>query len=192
MFTQDVPAKAIANLNDLNAALMRLNPSISGISVSMLETKGATLAMLNTAIAANNTNLYNGMKRAELLTALKAPLAPMVNTFATTFHYDNHGDKHFPGGPPGTKFAMGKATVNPALETLIGAQLGRIRRDANGQNQSYYYTLGVQPYSGGKNVCIQVDYTAGPPDSITYHGYPDASVVVLVLSRSKGGPAIAT
>jgi len=191
MFSQDQPPQQITSLHLLNTALLRLTPSITGIDMSMLQTKGANRAMLDAVIAANATTLYNGIKRADILDAIKTPLAAAVNTHPITYAYDAHGDKHFPGGPAGTKFTQGKAVVNPALQVLIGAQLGRIRRDANGKAQTYYYPLAAQGYTNGMPLCIQVDYAPGPPETITYHGYPDAGVVVLVLSRAKGGAAIA-
>ena len=61
----------IVNLHGLNTALMRLQPSISGISLSMLEKKGASLAMLDQVIVEDQTSLFNGMKRAAIITALK-------------------------------------------------------------------------------------------------------------------------
>jgi hypothetical protein len=191
MFSQDIPQRPITDLNQLNAALMRLNPSISGISVSMFQTRGVTLPILNAVIAASPLTLYHGMKRAEVLDALKAPLANAVNTHAITFTYDTHGDKHFPGGPPGTKFTGSKLTVNPQLVALIQPEVGRIRRDANGRNQTYYLTVTPKPYSNGMSVCIQVDYSVGlTTEGITYHGYPDSSVHVHVLSRTKGGTPV--
>lgn len=177
-------------LNDLNTALFKLKPEVTGIDMSMFAAPGATLAMLNKAISADNTVLHDGMKRADVLTALKPDLLKLVNTHpASAYTYDTHGDKHFPGGPDGTKFTAGKGTVNPKLVNLIKAQIGRIRRDAKGRKQTYYYTLDGIPECGGKDLTIQVDYD-GLKDSITYHGYPDDSVRVHALSRTKGGSAI--
>ena len=177
-------------LNDLNKALFKLKPEITGIDQSMLAVAGSNLTILNEAIRADNTTLHDGMKRADVINALKPDLVKLVNTHpAKAYTYDSHGDKHFPGGPDGTKFTAGKSTVNPKLVNLIRPQLGRIRRDAKGANQTYYYTLDGIPECGGKDLTIQIDYNARE-DSIGYHGYPDASVTVHSLSRSKGGSAI--
>ena len=180
------------NLNDLNTALFKLKPQITGIDMSMLGAPGATLAMLNAVISLNTTVLHDGVTRATLLSALKPALLAQVNTrAASAYTYDTHGDKHFPGGSDGSKFNAGKSTVNPKLAALIAPQLGRIRRDAKGHNQSYYFTLHGITECAGKDLTIQVDYDA-TKDSIMYHGYPDASVTTYSLSRSKGGSAIAT
>jgi hypothetical protein len=146
--------------------------------------------MLDHVITNAGTTLYDGMKRSELLTALKPALALRVGAHPITYTYDTHGDKHFPGGPAGTKFTGTKVAVNPLLVAMIAAQLGRIRRDANGAAQTYYLSAAPQAYTGGQALAIQVDYTPGPPDSITYHGYPRA-VTSYVLSRSLGGAPIA-
>ena len=181
----------ITTLIQLNNELLHLDPSISGIDLSMLQAKGANLAMLDAVIAADNTQLYDKMKRADVLNALKGALTAKVNSHPIEYSYDVHGDKHFPGGAQGTKFSQNKQAVNPELEKLIKAELGRIRRDANGKVQTYYLTTNSQPYSKNLPVCIQVDYVPGPPEKITYHGYPDDGIRVFALSRTKGGPAIA-
>jgi len=167
---------------------MRLMPQITGIDLSMLQTKGANLLMFDFVIANNATTLYNGIKRGEILTALRPALATRVNTHPLPLTYDVHGDKHFPGGPPGTKFTDTKAVINPLLVAMITPHTGRIRRDANGKNQTYYLSMPQQPYTAlnGPELAIQVDYLAGPPDSITYHGYP-RDVHAFVLSRTLGG-----
>lgn len=190
MFNKDATPQAINNLNELNDELKDLKPSISGIALSMFEVKGANSAMLDHVIANNSTTLYDGIKRGDILQALKTDLTARVNNHPITFTYDVHGDKHFPGGPAGTKFGGVKAVVNPALEALINPHIGRIRRDANGKAQTYYQTEPPQPYTNGQAVAIQVDYTAGSPDGITYHGYP-RDVVAYRLSRTLGGTAIA-
>ncbi|MEM9340696.1 MAG: hypothetical protein AAGA66_18325 [Bacteroidota bacterium] len=173
----------------LNAALALLNPPVRGMIPAQYQARGATLQMLDAAIAASNLNLYNGMSRGELLRELRPLIDHEVATTAATYTYDAHGDKHFPGGPPGSKFNAGKGVVNPQLVALITAQIARIRRDANGNNQSYYYTLPGIPACGGDDLTIQVDYSyAG--DTVTYHGYPDDSVVAYSLSRVKSGAAI--
>ncbi|MGC2657185.1 MAG: hypothetical protein WA324_04340 [Bryobacteraceae bacterium] len=155
----------------------------------MLETKGVTVAIMNHAIAANPMILYNGMKRSEVLTALKTGLVALVNTHPLTYTYDTHGDKHFPGGPAGTKFTGTKLQVNPLLVALITPELGRIRRDANGSAQTYYLSSTPMMYTNGQQLAIQVDYVPGPPETITYHGYPRA-VTGYVLSRALGGAPI--
>ena len=126
-----------------------------------------------------------------MLNASKLPLATRVNAHSITFTYDTHGDKHVAGGPAGTKFLEGKATVNPALVHLITPEVGRVRRDANGKAQTYYMMTLPQRYSGRDPVCIQVDYMPGFQETITYHGYPSPAVVLYVLPRTLGGIAIA-
>lgn len=180
----------INNLTELNNALFKLNPQITGVSLSMFQTPGATLSMLNQAISQNYLVLYNGIKRSDIVNALKAPLATLVNTHpVTAYNYDTHGDKHFPGGTPGTKFSAGSNVVNPQLIALIQPNVGRIRRDAKGKNQSYYLTTTGIPQCGGKDLTIQVDFDF-ESDTITYHGYPDDNVINYSLSRTKNGAAI--
>jgi hypothetical protein len=190
MFSQDQPTQQLTNLHTLNAALMRLNPAITGIDTSMLQTRGVTTAILNAVILADALTLYNGIKRADVINAIKPPLALAVNNTPITFAYDTHGDKHFPGGPTGTKFTGTAAVINPQLVNLIRPLVGRIRRDANGTTQTYYLTTGPTAYTGGQQLAIQVDYEVGPPERITYHGYPRA-VTVIGLSRTLGGAPIA-
>ena len=189
MFSQDQPPLPINNLHTLNTALMRLQPQITGLSLSMLETKGANLVMLDAVIAAAAVTLFNGMKRADVLAALKPALAARVNTQPITYTYDTHGDKHFDGGPAGTKFVGTKITINPLLVAKIAPFLGRIRRDANGRATTYYLSDGPTNYTNGQQLAIQVDYTPGPPETITYHGYPRA-VTAYVLSKTLGGAPI--
>jgi hypothetical protein len=179
----------INNQAALNAALLLLNPPVRGMIPAQYQARGATPQMLDAAIAASNFNLYDGMSRGELLRELRPRIDHEVTNTAANYAYDPHGDKHFPGGPPGTKFNGGKAAVNPQLVALITAQIGRIRRDASGNNQSYYYTLAGIPECGGNDLTIQVDYIyAG--DIVTYHGYPDNGVVNYSLSRVKNGAGI--
>ena len=189
MQSQDVPPIPLTNLTALNNALMRLKPGISGIDLTMLETKGANRLMLDLVITACHTGLYNSMKRGEVLAALKPLLAARVNTHPITYTYDVHGDKHFDGGPQGTKFEGTKAHVNPLLTALIAPHVGRIRRHANGKVQTYYLTEPVQTYTRGQQLAIQVDYTPGPPDNIGFHGYP-RDVNAYVLSTTLAGPPI--
>jgi hypothetical protein len=173
---------------DLNAALQRLNPQVRGMTQVQYEARGATPQMLDAAIADSNLNLYNSMSRGELLRNLRPLLDNHVTNDPATYAYDPHGDKHFPGGPAGTKFNGTKGAVNPQLIALIEAEIGRIRRDASGNNQTYYYTLAGIPECGNLALTIQVDYTY-LGDTITFHGYPDAGVLVYSLSRVKnGGP----
>ncbi len=179
----------LPNLHQLNEALRKLSPEITGISLDMLETSGANLNLLNIAIDRSPAQLYDSMKRREVLDLLKLPLANLVNTHAATYIYDTHGDKHFPGGPAGTKFTAGRATVNPLLENLIIPEIGRIRRNAKGRDQSYYLTTGGNAHSGRSDITIQVDFTFSS-DTVTYHGYPDSGVTRYVLSRTKNGEPI--
>jgi len=170
--------------------LLKLNPSITGISLSMFQTPGANDQMVNLAINQNHTILYDSMKRKDVLNALKPGLVNLVNNHPATFTYDPHGDKHFPGGPKGTKFNGTKQVVNPQLVNIITPNVGRIRRDANGKNQSYYLTTnGITQCPNGDDLTIQVDFNYAN-DTITYHGYPDRNVLRHSLSRVKGGNPI--
>jgi hypothetical protein len=191
MFDKDNSTR-LNTLTALNAALGNLNPAIPGLTLVGMAAPGATAAMLDSLIAADNTNLYDSMTAADL-PDLATPLRALVNTHPIAFQYDTHGDKHFPGGPAGTKFVMGttgtKAIVNTYLQNKINPLRGRIRRDANGVARTYYLTEGPGQYTGSAKLTVQVDYTASP-EKITFHGYPDAGVTVYSLSRSKGGPAI--
>lgn len=180
----------INNDAQLQVALGNLVPPVRGMIAAQYEARGATPAMLNAAIAASNLNLYDGMSRGELLRELRPRVDHEVANTAATYHYDPHGDKHFPGGPPGTKFTAGAAVVNPILRQIIAAQIARIRRDAHGHNQTYYYTLAGIPQCAGRDLTIQVDYNYAH-DSITYHGYPDDGVLNHSLSRNKNGAPIA-
>ncbi|UAJ08652.1 hypothetical protein [Polymorphobacter megasporae] len=187
------PATVLNTLHDLNSALLKLTPSITGIDTSMLQVPGITIAMLNAEIAANTAALWDGMQRPEVINALKPGLINRVNTTPITMTYDVHGDKHFPGGQPGTKFPVAahqKAQVNTAIRALIDPVKGRIRRDAKGKNQTYYLTERPTTYTGAMSLVVQVDYIASP-ESIGYHGYPSANVPIYTISRTLGGVAIA-
>lgn len=191
MFDKDASTK-ITTLVALNAALGQLNPPAGPLLLVGLAAPGASSAMLDLVIAADNTNLYDGLALADL--DLAPALRNQVNHQPITFQYDTHGDKHFPGGAKGTKFVMGtasKQTVNTFLQNKINALRGRIRRDANGANRTYYLTEAATTYTGGKSLTVQIDYVAAP-EKIVFHGYPDDGVVIYSLSRSKGGPAIPT
>lgn len=174
---------------NLNAALSQLVPPVRGMIPAQYRARGATLQMLDNAIAASNHTLYDTMSRGELLRNLRPLIDNEVTTTVANYVYDNHGDKHFPGGPPGTKFNGNKNHVNSQLETLIAVQIGRIRRDAKGHDQTYYYTLAGITECGNKALTIQISYTYND-DTITYHGYPDDSVIAYSLSRTKNGVAI--
>lgn len=190
MFDKDNSTR-LNTLAALNAALGQLVPPIQALTLVGMGAPGATTAMLDSLIEADNTNLYDSMT-ADELPDLKTPLRALVNTHPITFEYDPHGDKHFPGGSPGTKFVMGKAnkaTVNTYLQNKINPLRGRIRRDANGILRTYYLTEGPGQYTNGKKLTVQLEYTPSP-EKITFHGYPDDSVTVYSLSRSKGGTAI--
>ena len=190
--TQRHAGHALQDQNSLNRALFGLEPEITGVSVDMFETPGASRRLLDQAIRQNTTQLYDGMKRVEILEALRPELRQLVNNVLATFTYDTHGDKHFPGGPPGTKFRQGSvaAVVNPVLEGIITPLVGRIRRDARGANANYYLTQSGIPQcpAGYGHLTIQITFNPAS-DEINYHGYPDTNVAHS-LSRSKGGPAI--
>lgn len=190
MFDKDRKTR-LNTLAALNAALNRLSPPIPALTLAGVGGPGATIEMLDSCIAADNTNLYDSMTATDL-PDLATPLGQLVDDLPITFQYDPHGDKHFPGGPPGTKFVMGTATkntVNTYLENKINPLRGRIRRDANGVARTYYLTEGPGLYTGQMGLTVQVDYSPSP-EKITFHGYPDAGVNVYGLSRTKGGPAI--
>lgn len=190
MFDKDNSTR-LNTLAALNAALANLNPALPALTLVGMAAPGATTAMLDSLVAADNTNLYDSMTAADL-PDLATPLRALVNTHPITFQYDPHGDKHFPNGPKGTKFVMGnatKGTVNTYLQNKIDPLRGRIRRDANGVTRTYYLTEGPGQYTGAMKLTVQVDYTASP-EKITFHGYPDAGVTVYSLSRTKGGAAI--
>ena len=190
MFDKD--GRTILNdLHSLNTALRGLTPDISGVSLDMFETPGASRLFLDQAIRRNNsTQLYDGMKRLEILKALMPELRLLVNNQQATFTYDRHGDKHFPGGDPGTKFTGGAAVVNPELEGIIQPLVGRIRRDARGAKANYYLTqAGIRQCPRGYDLTIQITFDPAS-DEITYHGYPDDNVRVHSLSQTKGGSAI--
>ncbi|MEH2399840.1 eCIS core domain-containing protein [Nostoc sp.] len=179
----------LSDINALNTALFNLTPQITGISLDMLETPGATLAMLNMVINQNTDVLYNSMKRSEVLTFLKPALEQTVDTKVPHYVYDTHGDKHFQGGPQGTKFQGDSQAVNPKLENLITSEIGRIRRHANGRDENYYYTLAGVAECRGMDLTIQLTYSAAS-DTVNYHGYPDNSVIKHRLSDTKGGEPI--
>ena len=190
---------AIRNLAGLNTALAGLVPALvppPPYTLATFATLGANAAILDAAIAASTFNLYDYLTLADLLLALQNPLAALVNTHPAVFEYDTHGDKHFPPSGNGTQFnAAGgvqatKPSINPLLTGLINPHRGRIRRDANGRNQTYHLTDFPKAWTAnGPNLCIQVDYVYAPREYFGYHGYPDA-MAVFTLSRTKGGAAI--
>jgi hypothetical protein len=177
------------SLASLNAALALLNPVVAAVTLAGVGVAGATAAMLDQVIAANKETLYDQIGQADVIAFYYGALATAVDTQPPTYSYDTHGNKHFPGGPSGTKFSASKETVNPQLESLILAQIGRIRRDAAGAKTNYYYTLAGITQCRGKDLVIQINYNPAT-DTIDYHGYPDDNVQVRSLSRDKGGQAI--
>lgn len=181
----------INSLVELNAALQRLNPRVDPIDLQNIGVIGVTAPMLDAIIKADNSELFDFMDFNEVILLYKAALTRAVNEMLPTFTYDIHGDKHFPGGPAGTKFIKGtKADINRKIEELLKPLIGRIRRDANGQNRTYYYTGDLDPHCPPSypNLVVQVDYIAAT-DTINYHGYP-ADVRVFALSRTIGGSQI--
>lgn len=181
---------AFNNLQALNNALRELNPPIDPIDLRSLEVPGANNLLLDRAIETADIVLYDNITQKEVLDDLKPVLERIINERdVVNYKYDPHGDKHFRGGPPGTKFTADKDTVNPLSIDLIRPQIGRIRRDANGRNQTYYLTAQKNAYSNGMDITVQVDFDFRS-DTITFHGYPDKGVKKYVLSRTKGGEAI--
>lgn len=170
-------------------ALGQLDPQVRPMIQRQYSYRGATPQMLDAAISDSNLQLYNSMSRGELLRQLRPLLDNHVSNDQANFVYDTHGNRHFLGGSQGTKFTAGRGTVNPQLVILISAQIGRIRRDAKGNNQTYYFTRAGINECGNQDLTIQVDYTYAT-DTVTYHGYPDNNVTVYSLSRTKNGAAI--
>ena len=188
------------NLVQLNAALAGVVPALlpaPPYNLANFPTPGANTAMLDAVIEASNFNLYDYLTFADLQLLVQGLLADGVNTHPIEFHYATHGDRHFPAGRAGsTKFnhtQLVRATtqiINPLLIELINPHRGRIRRDAAGNDRSYYLTDREKPWTktNGPNLCIQADYFF-QPERIVFHGYPD-SVQVFCLSRHKGGASI--
>jgi hypothetical protein len=179
-------------LTTLNAALANLNPAVAAITLANLGVPGVTTAMVNAAIAADNNQIYDSITQADVILWYTAALTTAVNTTVPPYTLDAHAiPKHYQGGTAKwhNKFTANMATVNPILTTAITAEIGRIRRDANGNNQTYYLIMGHIAQSQGFNVTIQADYNFAA-DSVGYHGYPDNNAPVLKLARTKAGAAI--
>ena len=190
MFDQDQRTQ-LRTLAELNGAINRLATPIPALTLVGMAVPGATNDMLNEVIAADKTALYDTMGVDEL-PDLATPLGRLVDSYPIAVEYDPHGDKHFPGGRGGSRFAMGtddKSTVNTYLQNKIDPLRGRIRRDANGHTRTYYLTEAPDKYTGQNKLTVQVDYIFSP-EKICFHGYPDSSVTVYSLSRTKGGSAI--
>ncbi len=225
---------ALPNLGLTNAfgAALGFNPTISPQTFTIINIAqtphltpipGVNVAILDHVIEADRiTRLYQGMKYREVIRPLAAALPAAINTVQPTYTYWPHGDKHFPRGTDGTKFATPlpltetsvKDAVNRLLEQLIRPEIGRIRRNANGQDLTYYYTVNsadTNPTDAqtSKNLedfltiskrdsriteiyplTIQVDYFVGPPEVFRYHGYPDNGVIRYSLARFKNGQPI--
>jgi hypothetical protein len=181
----------LGTVGALNAALGALTPPVAAIGLADFPAAiGASAAMLDRVIAGNTDMLYDTLTRAEVIAFYAAALLTERDTSQPRFDYDSHGDKHFPGGPKGTKFTAGKGTVNPILEGILGAEIGRLRANANGAKTLYYYTgpaIGECP--AGHILTIQLDYDPAT-DTLGYHGYPDRFDGAHSLSRAKGGAAI--
>ena len=187
------------DLDSLNTALHGLDPVITDVSDDLLATPGASRPLLDQAIKKSNFTLYDSMEREDLLGELTPVLEKLVDEQPAAFTYDVHGNKHFSGGTGGTKFVrmVGKklepvasTVVNPQLVSIITPLVGRIRRDANGRNQTYYLThAGITQCPTGYDLTIQIDFNFAS-DEITYHGYPDNTVTAHSLSRTKSGRAI--
>lgn len=178
------------DLGSLNEALSRLTPPVDPITLGdFAHVRGITPHMLDSAIERDKNTLYDSIDKADVIGFYAVALENLVNTLPPAFEYDTHGDKHF-GGKIGTNFTAGKGVVNHAIEELIAPLIGRIRRDANGHNQTYYLTApAIAHCPKGYNLTVQIDYVyAG--DRVCYHGYPDDNMRKFVLSRSKGGEAI--
>jgi hypothetical protein len=187
----DATGGAINTLTELNNELRHLTPEVSGVSIDQFEVPGVHWSLMNAAIAANNTHLFNGMRRRDVLSAanLRTDLRNRVNITAPTYSYDPHGNKHFPGGPPGTKFNGTRLVVNPQIEGLITAEIGRIRRHARGRNTNYYFTIADNIHGIAEcldDLTIQITYKAAA-DEIEYHGYPDNNVLAYSLATAKNG-----
>src|SRR5262249_38910491 len=140
--------------------------------------------ILDHVISNDNTVLYQGMRYPEIIRPLALALPNAVNTVDIACHYQTHGDRHFPGAQgPWEQFSKPtqvdrnqlKDAVNRILEILIRAQKGRIRRNANGQQGSYYYTLntnhpGANP-TDPQTRCSLTQFLASPPPFVTIQIY---------------------
>ena len=181
----------IESLVQLNKALLNLSPSISGISVDMLNCKGANVKFLDAAILIANLDLYNGIRRGDIIKKLSPLVEEIICNTSFNFEYDSHGDKHFPGGPRGTKFTANKDTVNPKIEEIINKYKGQIRKYANGEEVTLYYT-GDRIDECPKDIRgLTIQLTFSPSsNTVQYHAYPDDSIRCNSLSTTKGGSNI--
>lgn len=178
--------KEIKTLIELNQELLHLNPSISGISSDMIFGFGININvnLLNAIISRSKIELYDGIKRSDILNSLKDVASTVLNDTPINCIYDTHGDKHFPGGPSvGTKFTAKKEIVNPQIENYIQQIKGRIRLFS--KDRALYLTLpGIFCPRGYSDLTVQIVYNF-KNDTIIYHGYPD-NVDRYSLSLTKG------
>lgn len=187
--TFDKAYKQVNDLATLNLRLAALTPGVAALTLGAMNVPGATATMFDAVIAADTNALYDSMSQQDAIDFYTDALTDLVDTQAPNFTYDSHGDKHFAGGS-GTKFTAGKGTVNPILEGLLAAEIGRLRRHAAGTKTTYYYTgASIDQCPADHDLTIQLTYDPAS-DTIDYHGYPDDSVTVYSLSTSKGGAAI--
>lgn len=185
--------KHLNTLAELNAGLAALTPSLGPLTLDTMRAvaPGATAAMLEAAIAADHNGLYDDIPWADVIAFYTHDLRNRVNSTRPKYEYDKHGDNHFPGGGSGTKFTATQKVVNPTIESLITPEIGRIRRDANGQKVTYYYMTRVSTYCNhGNEITIQLTYDPAK-DEVEYHGYPDTPVSgPPKIARNKSGPNI--
>jgi hypothetical protein len=84
---------AITTLTELNNELRQLTPEVTGVSIDQFEVPGVHWSLMNAAIAANNTPIFDGMRRRDVLNAnnLRTDLRNRVNNTPPTYSYDPHG-----------------------------------------------------------------------------------------------------
>lgn len=174
----------IETLSDLNKNLLHLNPSITGISSNMILGKNLNYNLLNTIISNSDINLYDGIKRSEILKNLKDIAVSVLSNTPITCIYDIHGDKHFPGGASGTKFTQSKEIVNPQIVNIIQNYKGRIRLFSK-DRLLYLTEKGISCPVEFPDLTVQINYDFNT-DTVSYHGYPD-DVRKYSLSLTKGG-----
>lgn len=190
MLDQKPRPDELKTVEELNLAMFTLVPSRVPITLGELRAPGANLTMLDIAIAASRTKLYDGIARLDVKTELQLRLIDLVQDTVIKMAYDGHGDKHFVGGSAGTKFNGRRENVNLFIQGLIAPLKGRIRSDANGRNQTYYLTAPPNDFTNGNSLVVQLDYVFAPEEKLGYHGYPSEKVQFHRLSRTYQGAPI--
>lgn len=169
----------ISNLVELNAALAQLKPPVPALTLPLMNVPHATAVMLDEVIEADKNYLYDELTQPEVIDYYTVPLQTKVNAHLTrplNFLYQDHGNKHFFGGPKGTKFIGAKGTINAAFETLIQNHSREIRTAATNKFDLILPTDGTCPAKDDNRrpvrcIKIQLAYDADA-DRVEYHGYP--------------------